>query len=102
MWTLLVVILPPAFDLSSWIAQADEPVGVQEFIPQPAVEAFYVGVLDGLTGLNELQLHTTFCAPGRQGSTAKPRPVIPNGRLRQSSLARRGRSVYGKTNGLQG
>ena len=58
MWTLLIVILPPSFDLSSCITQTGEPVRVQTFIPQPAVEAFYVRVLYGLSRLNKLQSHS--------------------------------------------
>ena len=86
-WTLLIVILPPSFDLSSCITHTGEPVRVQTFIPQPAVEAFYVRVLYGLSRLNKLQSHSAVFAPGR-GPTAKPRPVVQNDGFRQSPLAR--------------
>src|SRR5438132_1029607 len=87
-WTLLIVILPPSFDLSSCITQTGEPVRVQTFIPQPAVEAFYVRVLYGLSRLNKLQSHSAFFAPGPQCPTAKLRPVVQNDGFRQSALAR--------------
>src|SRR5438067_9551380 len=87
-WTLLIVILPPSFDLSSCITQTGEPVRVQTFIPQPAVEAFYVRVLYGLSRLNKLQSHSAVFAPGRQCPTAKLRPVVQNDGFRQSALAR--------------
>src|SRR5437762_7989156 len=45
-------------DSSSCITQTGEPVRVQTFIPQPAVEAFYVRVLYGLSRLNKLQSHS--------------------------------------------
>ena len=86
MWTLLVVIEPLAFDLPSSITQAREPVGIQAFIPQPAVEAFHIRVLDRLTWLNELQPDAAFFAPGGQRTTAKLRAVIQDDRFRQASL----------------
>jgi hypothetical protein len=49
-----------------------EPVGIQAFVPQSAVEAFGVGVLCRLAGLNKLQSHTALFAPGSQGS----RPLV--------------------------
>src|SRR5207244_5287378 len=60
--------LPPSFDLSSCITQTGEPVRVQTFIPQPAVEAFYVRVLYGLSRLNKLQSH----------SALRSRPPVPD------------------------
>jgi hypothetical protein len=62
-------------------------LAIQTFIPQSAIEAFYVSILDGLAWLNELQPHPTFCAPGRQCPTAKPWPIVQNDGFRQSALA---------------
>jgi len=64
------------------------PVRIQAFIAKPAVEALRVGILHRLARLNELQPHRAFFAPGGQGSTAKPRPVIQNDGFRQTSLRR--------------
>src|SRR5579863_159473 len=86
MWTLLVVIEPPAFDLPSSISQAREPVGIQAFIQQPAVKAFHMGGLDRLSWLNEVQPEAAFLAPGGQLTTAKLRAVIHHDRFRQASL----------------
>jgi hypothetical protein len=69
--TLLVVILP-GFDLAPCVAQTSEPVGIQAFISQPTVEAFYVGVLHRLAGLDKLQPHTTFCAALSRWFAAPP------------------------------
>ncbi len=77
MRTLLVVILSPGFDLALCMAETCEPVRIQTFIPQPAVEAFYVGVLYRLAWLDELQPHTAFFAPCRQCPTAELRPIAP-------------------------
>jgi hypothetical protein len=74
-WTFLVVILPPSFDLSPRITQTGEPVRVQTFIPQPAIEAFCVGVLYRLAWLDELQPHPVFFAPGRQARLRNSGPL---------------------------
>jgi hypothetical protein len=66
MWALFVVILPPSFGLSPCIAETSEPVRVQTFVAQSAVEALDVGILRGLAWLNELQPRTALFAPGRQ------------------------------------
>src|SRR5438105_764942 len=87
MWTFLVVILPPIFDLSPCIAQTREPVRIQAFVAQSSVEAFGKSVLCWLARLNELQSHASFFAPRRQRSSAKLRPVIQHNRFRQSALA---------------
>jgi hypothetical protein len=79
MWTLLVVILPPIFDLSPCIAQTREPVGIQAFVSQSAVEALSQSVLCRLARLNKFQTHAALFAPRRQRSPAKLRPVIETG-----------------------
>jgi hypothetical protein len=53
--TLLVVILPPGFDLPSCVPQTGEPVRIQAFVAQAAVEAIHVGILHRLARLNKLQ-----------------------------------------------
>src|ERR1700757_296080 len=73
--TLFVVILPPGFDFSPGVTETGEPVGIQTFVAQPAVEAFNVSILCGLAWLNEIQSHTTLFAPGRQCPAAKFRSV---------------------------
>jgi hypothetical protein len=76
MRTVLVVILPPGFDLSSCVTQTGKPVRIQAFIAQSTVEALYVGVLYRLAGLDELQPHPALFAPGCQHPTAKLRAVV--------------------------
>jgi hypothetical protein len=70
MWTLLVVILAPDFDLATRIAQSVEPVRVQTLIAQSSVEALGVRPLRRLAGLNELKPLPAFDAPRRQCSPA--------------------------------
>jgi hypothetical protein len=65
MRSLLVVILPPAFDFAPRITLTREPVRIQAFLSQPPIEALRIGVLHQLARLDELQSHTSFFAPGR-------------------------------------
>ena len=74
MRTLLIVILAPDFNFLACVTQAGEPVGIQAFVSQPAVEALHVGVLDRLARLDKLQSHSAFFTPGRQRPSAKLRP----------------------------
>ena len=85
--TLFVVIPSPTFDLSPRVSQAGEPVRIEAFVAQSAVEAFCVGVLCRLAGLNKLQPHPALFAPGRQRSTAKLRPIVQQ-RWLPAALAR--------------
>src|ERR1700676_1591774 len=87
MRTLLVVIEPPSLDFPACIAEASEPVRIQTFVAQSAVEAFDVGILRGLARLNELQSHAAFFAPSGQCPPAKLRPVVEDNGSRQTSLA---------------
>ena len=52
---LLIVVLPPRLHDLAGIAEAEEPVLVEAFVAQPAVEALAVGVLDRLAGVDEVQ-----------------------------------------------
>lgn len=79
----LLVILPLSFDLSPCVAQAREPIRVQAFNTQSAVEAFCIGVLRRLARLDELKPYPAFFAPRRQRSPAELRPIIQHDRFRQ-------------------
>lgn len=83
-----VVVLPPSFDLPPSIAETGQPVRVQTFVAQPAVEAFDVGILRGLAWLDELQLYPALFAPSGKRTSAKLRSVVHHNRLRQSALTR--------------
>jgi len=66
-WSRPIVVHPPALDDLPGILQADEPVFIETFDPEPAVEAFHIGVLHGLPQLDELQLDSLLVRPGVQG-----------------------------------
>jgi len=51
---MLVVVPTPVTDDGSGVGQAGKPVVVQALVSKLAIEAFDVGVLRGLAGLNEL------------------------------------------------
>ena len=44
-WTLLVVVLPPSFDLGPGVGQCGELVRIQALMAQSAVETLHVSVL---------------------------------------------------------
>ena len=48
----MVVFIAPETDFFPGISQVAEPAGVKAFIPEAAVEAFYMAVLHGLSRLN--------------------------------------------------
>src|SRR3974377_2196980 len=82
----MVVVLPPSLDLSPRVAETCEPVGIQTFIAQAAVESLGIGILHWLARLDEFQAPPSLLAPGSQGATPELGPVIQNNRLRQPSL----------------
>ena len=61
-WPGRVVVVPPQSDLPARFEQIAEPVHIEAFIPEPAVEALYVAVLNWLPRLDvicrDLPLHT--------------------------------------------
>ncbi len=60
---LLVVIPTPFGDQLPSVVQAGEPVIVEAFIPESAIEAFDEGVLGGLAGLNQFELDAVPVGP---------------------------------------
>src|SRR5262249_58034913 len=58
-----VVVLPPLLDLLAGIGQTAEPVLVQTFIAEAAVEALNVAVLHRPSRLNRVPLETLFIGP---------------------------------------
>lgn len=60
-----VVFLPPRFDEVAGFGQGGEPVLIEAFVAELAVEAFDERVLRGFTWGGEVQLHA-----------ALPRPIV--------------------------
>ena len=59
----LVIEPPPGLNFCPGVMQAHEPVFVQTFLTQPAVEAFDHGVVGGLARPAEVQLDAAFIGP---------------------------------------
>ena len=54
MWTFRIVVDPPVFDDVLGLCEASDPVLVQAFFSEPAIEALDVGILGRLAGINRL------------------------------------------------
>jgi hypothetical protein len=76
MRALCVVIRTPFRDLSARVEQIPEPAHVQALIAEPAIEAFDVGILHGLAGLNVHRVDLSFDAPGQEVPRGKFRAVV--------------------------
>lgn len=78
-----VVVLAPALDRALRIGQAGEPVLVQAFVSEAAVEALDVSILDRLAGGDEEQLEPALVGPDIEGADdpgTRERGVDFNGR----------------------
>lgn len=56
-WTVLIVVNPPRFDLGLGVFDRRELMHVQAFIPKPSVERFNKGVFDRLPWSDEVERH---------------------------------------------
>ena len=61
----LIVFLPPGFDEAAGFSQGGEPVLIEAFVAELAVEAFDERILCGFAWGGEVQLHAVL-----------PRPVV--------------------------
>ena len=71
-----VVVAPPFLDDGPGVRDAVEPVLVEAFVAQLAVEALHVAVLLRLARLDEGVLHAVHVAPAIQGQTRELGPVV--------------------------
>ena len=63
---LLIVFIPPAGDLAACIPQVPEPTRIQAFVPQAAVKALDMAVLDRLSGLDVNEFDPPINSPGEE------------------------------------
>lgn len=75
-WSHLVVVLAPDGDDLAGLRQGFEPVLVEAFVPELAVEALDVGVLGGLARLDKDVLNTSCLHPCHEGSACELRSVV--------------------------
>ena len=71
MRTLCVVVDPPFLDDFTGFTDAGEPVLVQAFLAVSPVEAFDVGVLGRLPGVDEIQLNAMIIGPSIERAPAQ-------------------------------
>lgn len=81
-----VVVIPPAPDLVAGVLQGPEPVQVEAFVPEPAVEGLDVGVLDGLAWLDEAQADAGALRPFEHRPAGAFGSIVEDDLLRQAEL----------------
>lgn len=82
----VVVLAPQGNDLPG-LGQNPEPVLGQAFVPEPAVEALDIGVLGGLSRLDQDVLDTSRLQPSHEGPAGEFRAVVDPDGLRVPSEA---------------
>jgi hypothetical protein len=87
MGALLVVVEQPPVRCFAHIVEAGKQVLVQDLLAEGPVEAFDVGVLVGLAGLDVPDGHTVELGPLHEGLAQKLRAVVGAQDLRQAVVA---------------
>ena len=67
MWTVLIVIDPPRFDLGLRIFDRRELMDVQALVAQPPVKRLDERILHGFAGADEIELHAALRTPSPRG-----------------------------------
>jgi hypothetical protein len=81
-WPVLVIIDPPCLDDLSDLVKAHEPILVQAFITELAVEALHVAIIHRFAGSDELEFDPSSVSPGVERVTDELRTVIDDNLLR--------------------
>jgi hypothetical protein len=84
--SVLVVVPPPILQLLPGVFKAHEPVGVQAFRPQLAVERFDEGIVGRLSGPTEVQRDAMGVRPKVQITRDELRSLIDADRTRIARL----------------
>ena len=84
----MIVVLAPGLHDPARIGQAQEPVLVEAFVPEAAVEALAVRVLDRLAGVDEVQGDRVLVRPLVQRAADQLRPVVQHELRRRLPLGR--------------
>jgi hypothetical protein len=72
----LIIIYPPCLDDLPNLIETHEPVLVQTFIPELAVEALHVAIINRFAWTNELQLDAARICPGIYRVADKLRTIV--------------------------
>jgi hypothetical protein len=81
----LIVIDSPILDLPPSIIEVREPVLVETFFPDTAVEALQKRILSRLPGLDEMKLDVILVRPDIQRTTGKFRAIIADQNLGETA-----------------
>lgn len=87
-WTHLIVVSAPSLAFCARFVEAQEPVGVQAFGPELAVEAFDEGVVGRLARPGEVERDALHVRPQIKLLAHKLRSVVDTNRLRVAKLFR--------------
>ena len=85
---LIVIIKPMVFCYTTGVSHTHEPVHIQAFIPELAVETLHVGIIDRFPRANEMKLNPTLIRPCIQGVADKLGAVVHNNAFWKSSNSR--------------
>ncbi len=86
MWPLIVVLLPPFFNLLSGIFQRQEPVLIQALLADSSIERLDECVVSWLPWPGEVDLDAVHVSPLVKGLRGELSSVINSYRLRQTTF----------------
>ena len=81
-WPILIIVSAPILHLFSRVGKRQEPVRVQAFRPEPAIEGFNERVIRGFAGPREVQCHAMGVCPQVQIPANEFRALVNPDRLR--------------------
>lgn len=70
------VLLPPCFDLFSWVVKRGKPAKVQELISEFPLEAFDETILRRLAGIDMDNVNLMFFCPCEESLSGTFRPIV--------------------------
>jgi hypothetical protein len=83
----MIVVAPPEIKLPSRVGQVEEDLHVQALIPQLALEALDVPVLNGLARPDEVRVYAVPVSPQIKRLARKLSPIVDRDRLRSARKA---------------
>jgi hypothetical protein len=84
-WSRAVVVGPPTSEGDASLGQRRKQRFVQQFIPQPAVEALDEGVLHGLARRNAMPIDAGAISPSQDGVAGEFAAIVADYHLRLTS-----------------
>src|SRR3546814_1340717 len=94
MWPLFIVVSTPSLQLFRRIGKVQEPMGVQAFRPQPAVERLDERVVGRLAGAREVEDDAALISPEIEIAGDELRAQIGRAHSELQSLMRTSYAVF--------